>query len=86
MGHLQLVCLIGSDKVIKKKLYLRSAKQKESVDGSGKNDANAEDSDIVKRQEEGVHATTLKAADLRKYGCIKKAVVNGDSNSTGFVR
>lgn len=43
---------------------------------SGKNDANAEektqgqnDSDMVKRQED---VTTLKAADLRKYGCVKK--------------
>lgn len=50
------------------------------MDGSGKNDANAEektqgqnDSDIVKCQEEGVHPTTLKAADLRKYGCVKNS-------------
>lgn len=48
------------------------------MDEPGKNDPNEEekaqgqnDSDIVKHQEEGVH-TTLKAADLRKYSCVKK--------------
>lgn len=82
-------------------MYLRSAKQKEGVDESGKNDANVaektqgkNDSDTVKRQEDGAHATTLKAADLREYGCVKKqlticvwkAVVNWVGDSTGFVR
>lgn len=50
------------------------------MDESGKNDANAaektqgkNDSDIEKRQEDGAHATTLKAADLRKYGCVKNS-------------
>lgn len=47
------------------------------MDESGKNDPNEEektqgrnDSDVVK--EEGVRTTTLKAADLRKYSCVKK--------------
>lgn len=59
-------------------MYLRSAKQKEGVDESGKNDPNEEektqgqnDSDVVK--EEGVHTTTLKATDLRKYSCVKNS-------------
>lgn len=51
------------------------------MEESGKNDANAaektqgqNDSDIVKHQEEGVHTPTLKAADLRKYGCVKNSL------------